>query len=529
MPRQAKYAIIGSGVAASAVAGALVAAKAGPIVVLEAGPRFVMRDRRRWLDYMMSGALRADSKLYDNLVDRKSDFENVGSHDLGLTGGRLWVRGGSTLHWGGWSLRLMPEDFRLRSATGKSADWPLSYEQLETFFCDAEDFLGVAGPSEAKPPRSRPYPFPAIEFTRSDRLAIDAFEKLGMEYEHMPVARNVRPVGDWPACVRFGTCQYCPIGGRFTGDQPIDRLEKNDGFELLTNAVALRLIMADKQRAAAVEFASTKTGELDKVEAEQIILCAGAVESPKILLASTSKWWPAGVGNEADQVGRHLGNHSRPTVLGKGGRNTDLITQPYLFPTLMSRHLDSPAQQSSGKLAIFVTGPSPDVAKMMATGTSAKSIEEMLRGETTYRLVGQGEVFTGPESRVMLGSGSNQFGAPATRVRLDWEPESLEAARAHVRVLEDITKAMGLEPVESQLNFAPVDSERFSLRADHAFGTCRMSASPAKGVVDRDLRVFGTDNVHVCSNAVMPSLGTANPTVTLVGLALRLGKHLAAA
>jgi choline dehydrogenase-like flavoprotein len=65
-----------------------------------------------------------------------------------------------------------------------------------------------------------------------------------------------------------------------------------------------------------------------------------------------------------------------------------------------------------------------------------------------------------------------------------------------------------------------------SWRADHAASTCRMSADAATGVVDPNLRVHGIDNLFVCSNAVFPSLGAINPTLTLTALALRLGDHL---
>ena len=69
--------------------------------------------------------------------------------------------------------------------------------------------------------------------------------------------------------------------------------------------------------------------------------------------------------------------------------------------------------------------------------------------------------------------------------------------------------------------------ERLIPDGSHATSTCRMSISDTDGVVDENLRVHGTDNVYICSNAVYPNVTAVNPTLTLAALAVRLGVHLA--
>ena len=144
--------IIGSGVAGGLVARELLAAGKGPVTMLEAGPSVPMRDRRSWLDYVMAGRL-----PYDHLTDTSRDYQADGAQAWRIEGGRLFVRGGSTLHWGGWCPRMKPEDFQLKSRIGSGGlDWPFSYEDLMPYYHRAEHYLQVAGDSKAQDPPKTP-------------------------------------------------------------------------------------------------------------------------------------------------------------------------------------------------------------------------------------------------------------------------------------------------------------------------------------------------------------------------------------
>src|SRR5436309_3061195 len=109
-----------------------------------------------------------------------------------LAGRRARGVGGSTLHWEGYALRLHASDFRLRSIHGVGEDWPISYQDLERYYGDAERMLGVAGvPDEPEAsPRSTPYPLPAFAFSYSDGLFARACQTLGIAFHHLSQARN---------------------------------------------------------------------------------------------------------------------------------------------------------------------------------------------------------------------------------------------------------------------------------------------------------------------------------------------------
>jgi glucose dehydrogenase len=122
---------------------------------------------------------------------------------------------------------MRPEDFALKSATGRGLDWRISCNVLEPYYCRGEELLQVAGDSQSlnEPLRSRPYPFAAPAFTQSDGEVIEAFRTLGGRYGHLPISRNTMPARGMPACITTGTRGYCPVGACYTANQDIDRLE----------------------------------------------------------------------------------------------------------------------------------------------------------------------------------------------------------------------------------------------------------------------------------------------------------------
>lgn len=515
--------IVGSGVAAATIARHLLHAGRGPVTMLEAGPRIPMRSRRIWLDHVMTG-----EDPYGAGTDPAGDFDNHGEGELVVPGSRLWARGGTTLHWGGWCPRLQPEDFALHEATGRGMDWALRYADLEPYYCEAEAELDVAGDSsEAWPPRSRPYPQPRVEHTAVDRFAMEAFDRLGYAHGHMPIARRVQSK-DRPVCLTTGTCRYCPVGAKFSADQTLDRLEGQPGFSLLTGAAVARLHMQSKHVAAGVEYIDASTGRAHRLDADRIILCAGALETPKLLLASQGPHWPLGVGNDSGHVGRHLNTHVRLIAIGWSPRNPRRLAQELDFPTFCSRHFDTPAQQGEGKLFVTIGGPLIEHGSAMSEGASPAAIDARASGESTFLVQGLLEVVpTSDESRVDLAPRAGRFGTARTRLELSWDAASQAVARRHMATLEGILRELEHEPRDLRMGVKGSGRLPYAERADHVTSTCRMSRDPAQGVVDPDLRVHDVDNVFVCSNAVFPSGGAVNPTLTLTALAIRLAESLA--
>lgn len=508
----AEYVLIGSGVAAVTLAERLLQADPlTPIVILEAGNIFPAKDRRAWWDYVTSG-----KAVYSPGQDLKEEYSVKSNVDWDCEDNRLIAYGGSTLHWGGWSLRLKPEDFHLKENTGQGADWPFGYATLHDYYYEAEHRLAVCGNHEESWNHKRlnqPYPLPPFEWTEADGEMIGAFRKLGIEPGRMPLAR-------FRKCMATGTCKYCPVGARYTAQNALDELRCGPYPFLTVRELCpvTRILMKSKDTAEGVEYLD-RGGDLQPVLAEHVIVCAGAYESPKLLLQSHNTDWPHGIGNQHRLVGRFLVSHSILRVRGVRMKNPECWIQEYDFPTLMSRTYDTPEFQRHGKLFLFKNRKFPHLnfAESMIKGRNKTEIEKALQASRIMELQAFLEEKGRYENHVTLGSGQTRWKLPTTHVEFNRTEAEMASADSRLEILKRVIHEMGYKVTESQVDRPG---------GHHATGTCRMAISPESGVTDPNLLVHGTTNLFVCSNAVFPTGSAVNPTLTLTALSLRLGDHL---
>lgn len=512
----ANIVIIGSGVAGGVIASGLLEKNLGPILMLEAGDSVLTKDPRTWLNLVMG-----EQKPYEHLSDITDDYQAIGSQKWVIEGGRLIVRGGSTMHWGGWCPRMKPEDFELKSRVGKGGlDWPFTYEDLEPYYVAAENYLQVAGDSTNHDPfRSAAYPFEAPTFSAVDKFIIDGLDRLQVSHIHLPISRNAKPINGMPACITTGTCNYCPIEARFTGSQPIDRLQakyKKEDFELRTLSVVRKIIMYKKSKAYGVEFFDLKNNTIVTVNAEKIIICAGSLETAKLLLASTSKFWTNGIGNDTDNVGRHIIANPYFYFEGKAKHNLRKLQEELFIPTLGSRHWDTPEFQKEGKFFLNKAfSPDLKIANKML-GSDLNRFKAAMVGEQSLKLEGTIQTFSHHENRITLESGLTRFGLPRTKINT---PVDL-VSDLQMNIIQQRFKK-----IVSMLEYTPGNFGAYPQRGDHAMCTTRMSQDPNTGVVDQKCKIHGLENIFVISNSVFPSGAAANPTLTLVALAFKFLKE----
>jgi choline dehydrogenase-like flavoprotein len=509
--------VVGSGVAAVTFArGVLQTDKECSVVILEAGGDLRMANPRIWLDFLMT-----KRRPQDRFADAAGDYDVNSSKMFTLEGSRLLVRGGSTNHWGGWALRMKPEDFELRTLTKQGIDWPITYAELQPWYAQAETALGIAGDTQTdSPPRNgATYPYPAVPYTILDGPVITGLRALGYSYEHLPIARTA-------ACQTTGTCRYCPYDARYAAGSDLDRLTSEFGTRVSVRlgAPVRRVLMSNKEKCEGVEVVDPTTEQTQMEPADVVVIAAGTIESPKILQASTSPYWPDGVGNHSRHLGRHLITHPLLSIKGYLKENSAHLEQEIDFPTLASRHFDTPEQQSEGKMFFVRDGKYVQIAIEdhilgRKERLTAAQIDQRIDQSTQLELRALVEGFPGEGNLVELASGVlTKAGLPRSRIQYLETEKTANARAAHTALLKEILEASNCRDVKDD---SPKDS-----RGDHATSTCRMSRRASDGVVDRDLRVHDTANVFVCSNAVFPNSGAVNPTLTLTALALRLGSHL---
>jgi choline dehydrogenase-like flavoprotein len=528
------FVIVGSGVAGAAVASTLLSARpTASVLMLEAGGKIKLRDFGLFQNYLLSQKLPFDRRtIFDAHMDlpygeKERDGENLstGKTIVPLENSRLFALGGSTTHWGGWAFRMKEEDFEPHPDLGEL--WPISYDQIEPYYCKAEHFLGVSGSNQVKqtvPRSSQNYPFAAFPFTREDGIFIKALNGLGYEHSHLPIARYgiSENVSTHAPCQTTGTCKYCPFGARFAASNFLDDFRTANGFEnfhIRSQAIAEEILLATKNRASGVRYLNKLTNQSEIASAKTIIVASGTVESTKLLMRSASLGWDHGIGNQKDNLGRYFITHPYFSFKGLLQTPDQFYQQQMGFPTLVTRHFDSADERKAGKYVLLHAAESPSrkLEGGMSNGSSFDEVISALSHNLVFKLDGMVEVFGARENRIGLLNSKNRFGLPQTHVHYD-QPEGFTAR------LEQIQTTV--TSIFQAANMKEVSIDKLSWRADHAAGTTRMSATADSGVVDANLRVHGMENLYVCSNSSLPSIGAVNPTLTLTALAIRLGELL---
>ena len=169
-----------------------------------------------------------------------------------------------------------------------------------------------------------------------------------------------------------------------------------------------------------------------------------------------------------------------------------------------------------------------DIAKYMIAGKSRAQIDDIVTGPRKVQLSAFMEQMGQYQNRFSPGEGTTRFGLPRTRIDFTQSPDTRGRAMKNLDLMEKVITEMGYK-VDKTADDNPgpeKDRQIGTQDGQHTSSTCRMGKDPTEGVVDADLKVFGTSNLYVCSNAVHPTCAAVNPTLTLVAVTLKLTDHL---
>ncbi|OIO72766.1 MAG: hypothetical protein CO186_08325 [Zetaproteobacteria bacterium CG_4_9_14_3_um_filter_49_83] len=430
--------------------------------------------------------------------------------------------GGTTWHWTGMTPRFLPRDFKLKTHYQIGDDWPISYEELERYYVKAEKALGVAGNSDNDhgSPRSDKYPMPAIPMPYSDQVVARRLKALGIEVDAMPAARNSREYHDRPACCGYGTCTpICPIGATYSADTDI-RKAVELGAELTTNAVVSKLEVDPAGRISRAYF-KRPDGSTHYISADNFVLACGTIETARLLLMSAAENCPDGVANRSGMVGRNLMDHvlmqcnyvmEEPLYMGRG---------PLSVSTVLTGR-DGDFRKSHAAAKIFL-GNDRNVglvaADLLADAENFPDILDKMR----HRLIHKGMIGAEIEqlpltsNRVQLDKTRlDHHGLPMPTIQLELSDYTLRGVKKWQRYLTDLVEQIGGNNAEVKT----------SLTSHHTCGTARMGDGPRHSVVDKHCRAHEYPNLFVIGGSVFPTIGTANPTLTIAALALRLADHI---
>ena len=527
--------VVGAGPAGTLIAHRL--AEAGhAVVVLEAGPRF---DREQRLE-RMDDALRpahGRPEIWE-MGGQRDAFTSSGDRSYPLNHARVKGVGGSTLHWQGMVMRLHERDFAVASREGVGADWPIEYEDLRPYYAVAEDALGVAGASDNPfaPPREQSHPMPAFEPSHSDAIFAEACESLGIATHSVPNARNSEPYDDRSACVGYGTCQpVCPSGAKYDATSHVKKAEAA-GARVIDRVPVQRLDHDDAGERVTAAVYATPEGETYRQEADQFVLAAGGVETPRLLLLSDSPQYPDGLANSSGLVGRYFHEHlfagtggriDRPTRQHHVGFNTTETHQFYDDPAGGTDGGVPPADGDAADLGAIkleflnYAGPSP-VGAALSDGGWGDDLRDRVAEAYGNSLAVGALVEQTPrrENRVTLDrSTTDDHGNPVPEIH--WELD--DRTRRTLRRANEIQKAI-LDELDAEITWQ-VGPENTG-PAYHHMGTTRMGTDPDESVVNGRGKTHDLANCWIAGSSVFPTGGAMNPTLSIAALSVRTAEHV---
>lgn len=529
---QADVVIVGAGVAGLLVAWKLVQAGV-EVLVLESGPRV---NRAEAVETYRKAAAKVPEAPYPDVPHaprptvialENGYYIQEGPDIFGSTYERRV--GGTTWHWLGTTLRHLPNDFRLRSLYGIGVDWPVSYEDLEPWYAEAEKELGVAGDShdDLGSPRKNPYPLPALPLSYLDRQVALAANRLGLTVKLTPQARNSQTYDGRPPCCGNATCvPICPIAAKYDATVHARKAEAL-GARILENAV-VHLIEVDSQGLVSGLRFKRPDGSQEHATGRVYVIAAHGIETPKLLLMSRSQALSNGVANSSDQVGRNLMDH--PVQLSWCLTRDPVY--PYRSPLENAgiedyRDGEFRSQSSAFRMAVGEDGwsfpgqpPPALVTDVIQEGFRGKAlIEEMNRRVSRqFRFANLIEQMPDPENRIVPAFDQvDAIGNPRPRIHYRLDEFTRRGMAEARRVSELVFNAMGATFIEhSESHFG----------AGHVMGTYRMGTDPKTSVVDAEQRTHDHPNLFLLGSGVFPAVGTANPTLTIAALSLRAAQTI---
>lgn len=472
--------------------------------------------------------------FYEERTQNLYDFKNIGYPLRAQKGyiSRNRYFGGSTNTWLGRSAPLNKEDFKRREWVENSG-WPIKSEDLEKFYVETANMLKIPNP----------------EFLYNDSWRKYIKDEPNLFLDDGKLCPTVFLLGKKPINMRTAYKK---------------KLRKANNIEIVLQANVTEIITDENEKTVNNLIIKTLDGNKFTVKSKKYIFACGGWENPRILLAS-KRVNNKGVGNQNDNVGRYYAEH--PKILGsKIIPFTNTLKSPVMFwkrkisrdgyvrlGIKLSESLQRKHQLNNDYVEFMYPKTMSDAIAQSERffnniGFSRSTIHNFVKlaphvfnlAETFERMmfnlplkfhdftmITHMEQIPEKESRVTLDEERDELNMQKLKVNLKITKKSKESMKRFHNVLGVILEENGLGRLESDL---PSLEEHWPKLTDssHHIGTTRMSEDPKKGVVDKNCKVHGIDNLYIAGSSNFPTGGHVNPTFTIVALSLRLAAHLKA-
>ena len=510
--------VIGSGPGGAALAARL-APTGKRILVLERGD-YLKREVENWdrEAVFAQNRYRADETWHD----REGKPFSPAVH---------YYVGGNSKVYGSALVRLRREDFgEVQHSVGISPAWPLGYDDFDPYYLQAEAMFhvhGRRGEDPNEPNADAAFPYPPVEHEPAIGQLDAALQRQGLRPFHLPLGilldqkpGSFEPTHD-SACIRCAAFDGFPCLTNGKADAQIacidPMLKLHDNVSLLTGACVTRLETDRSGRVVTGVFV-TRDGAQERYSADIVVVACGAINSALLLLRSANAAHPNGLTNGSDQVGRNYLRHNQSVLLALSRRPNETIFQKTLG--LSDFYFGAPEWphpmgfiQMCGKVhGMQVRGESlPDwlgfVPDQPFTSLAEHTLDFWLSSED----------LPDPDNRVTL----SRDGRVQLALRVN-NMEAHEKLRGQLKLVLDRTRNGG----KVMDGFFYFQKDIAIDGVSHQAGTLRFGVDRRTSVLDTNCKAHELDNLYVTDSSFFPSIGAANPTLTIVANSLRVADHL---
>lgn len=547
-------------------------AGAGPIIseMSKAGKSVLVLEKGPWLhnkDFFKDELACCRRNTYTpNLQDEQHVLEEAGydgqwfSEATSESGWDFWngnVVGGASNFMSGFFYRLKPQDFRLKSEFGAIAganvvDWPISYDEMEPYYSKVETEVGISGrvvPHKFQEPRSRkdfPYP-PTLEHPVV-KVIDNACEQLNLSSLPTPRAILSRPANGRNSCEYSGYCgSYgCSSGAKGSSRAAlIDQAVASGNCELRDNSHVYKL-KSDASGKVIEALYYDADNQPRAVSAKLFVVACHAIETSRLLLASTGPKHPQGLGNNYQQLGKNLlfsaggsgtgeFHYDQLDRLSADGVTADALKTrgPFVNRGLQDWYfIDDKAfggQAKGGLIDFLLRHPNPisramsvrwnsdgnlnwgDALKqdLKSTFTSAQD----LRFEVFNDWLPTDDCFVSLDKKV-----KDKYGHAVAKVRLGYHPHDLKVGQFLADKAEMVLQQMGATNIRSSVSGSPP--------ANLVAGGCRFGNDIKSSVLDASCKVHDVDNLFVTDGSFMPTGGSVPYTWTIYANSFRVADKI---
>jgi choline dehydrogenase-like flavoprotein len=454
--------------------------------------------------------------------------------------GWYWRRyrnlGGRSTWWAGVSPRLSRLDFKAGSTDGFGPDWPLTYEDLETYYDWIDINLGNAGPDVDHPDCPRGIYHKPAALRCGERILQDAvYKKLTRNFPLMqcePIRKMIATEEMGPGrspCYYHGACwEGCSVGARFDAAQhliaPVLRLSN---YTLRENAVVAE-VLADGYtgEAKGVRYVDRFTKESSEAYGRVVVVAASAIETARILLNSRSPLYPNGIANSQGQVGKHLCEQIRcladgylPQLYGMKPHNDDGYGGNIYMPRFTRTYQERvgfirgyEVRAGSGK---GIDGGIPGFGRELKAAIKHHYQAHLFLEGFGEKLDNSGTFVEIDPSRL-----ADIYGIPIVKIHSALHDNDMKIFRDMQEKLRLLLEAAGAEHIR-------VDPEPPTPgTSEHEVGTCRMGSNPKESVCNGFGQTHEVKNLFIADGSLFTQATEKSPTITIMALAMRAADYL---